>query len=83
MSGQLLKGLGFADTEIKHLVDCIRQDRYQELQSYFHGADVTPGTFVASRLRAVPLHAGSLAADRGTSELELDEIGVKVVAVRR
>lgn len=83
MSGQLLKGLGFADSEIKDLVDCIRQDRYQELQSYFHGVDVTPGTFVASRLRAVPLHAGSLAADRSTSELELDEIGVKVVAVRR
>lgn len=83
MSGQLLKGLGFADADTKRLVDCIRQDRYQELQSYFHGVDVTPGTFVASRLRAVQLSIDSAATNRRTSELQLDELGVQVIAVLR
>jgi len=79
MAGQLLKGLGFADIEVEQLVERVRQHRYQELREHCSESDM--GT--ASRLRAVVLPPGTLAVDRHTSELELDEIGVKVVAVRR
>ncbi len=83
MTGQLLKGLGFADTEVEQLVDRVRQHRYQELREHCSELDMASGAVAASRLRAVVLPTGTLAVDRHTSELELDEIGVKVIAVRR
>ncbi len=84
MAGRLLAGIGFAEGEIKRLIDCIRDHRYQELRRFYHGVDTDPdATGFIHRLRSVVLHPGSKAVDRTIDALGLDNLGVNVIAVRR
>ena len=83
MTAELLKGIGFAEAEIKHLIEYIRKDHYRKLRHYYHGTEADSVDDFTTHLRTVVLHRGTRAVDRSLEELELDALNVSVVAVRR
>lgn len=84
VAGQLLRGVGFAESDIEPLIERIREDRYRQLRRFYHGAESSPTAAThRNRLRTLVLPAHVCAVESQLSELGLEELGVKVVALRR
>jgi len=64
----------------------IRSDRYQLLRGYFRGMESSPldsDEQQREQLLAIRLHKGAFAVGKTLAKLNLDDLGVKVTALRR
>ncbi|NML62991.1 potassium transporter [Massilia sp. RP-1-19] len=77
--------MGVPLRRVVHRVQSVRDERYASMRGYFHGmsdaADDPEHLFV--RLHSVPLAEGAGSIGKRIGDLELDEIGAEVAALRR
>ena len=85
LASHALVVMGVPLRRVVHRVQAARDERYSALRGFFHGAsDIADGTehnYV--RLHSVTLRDDAGAVGRCIAELELDEVGAEVTAVRR
>ncbi|KQV33870.1 cation:proton antiporter [Massilia sp. Root335] len=85
LASHALVVMGVPLRRVVHRVQAARDERYASLRGFFHGAsDVADGTehnYV--RLHSVTLRDDAGAVGRCIADLELDEVGAEVTAVRR
>ncbi|WP_455207382.1 cation:proton antiporter domain-containing protein [Kaarinaea lacus] len=73
-------------SKIFKITQDIRSDRYQLLRGYFRGTESSPldsNEEQREQLLAIRLHKGAFAVGKTLAALKLDELGVKVTALRR
>jgi CPA2 family monovalent cation:H+ antiporter-2 len=77
--------LGVPLSRVVRRVQKARDSRYRFLRGYFHGADdhVDFDNDAHARLHSVAVEQGAAAVGRSLGELELNELGAEVTAVRR
>nr|WP_236599306.1 cation:proton antiporter [Ramlibacter monticola] len=74
---------GIPMRRVLRIVQHQRDERYQLLRGYFHGADDEEQDFEQERLATVTLPPEAEALGRALSQLPLGEQGVRVVSLRR
>ncbi len=86
MSSHVLMLLGVSFRKVLHLVEDVRNHRYQILRGFFHGRDAeirdNPDAY-AERLQTYIISENSHAVGRTLRDYHLEELGVRVNAVRR
>lgn len=84
LATRLLHRLDIDLDEIQRLVEQARTDHYRRLRSYFHGEELESTEAVDRfRLHTVVLNPEAATIGHRILELNLDDLGVKVVTVRR
>ncbi len=85
MGSHLLLLMGVPVSRIVRHVRNVRTDRYRMLRGFFHGEDIDEGKQNAyqERLHSITLPDRANAVGKLISELQLEEAGVSVSAVRR
>jgi len=85
LASHALVVMGVPLRRVVHRVQAARDERYASLRGFFHGAgdvsDDPEHSWV--RLHSVTLKDGAGAVGRCIAELQLDEVGAEVTAVRR
>lgn len=81
LGAQLLMLLGASAQDVSERTDNIRADRYKLLRGMFYGRNTRVGA--SDRLHVIHVPKGAHAAGRCLHDLNLDELGVHVTAVRR
>lgn len=86
LSSHILLILGIPVSKIFRNLREVRADRYKLLRGFFHGdealtLDEPPN--VRARLTPISISAGSYAKGKTLKQLELEELGVSISAVRR
>ena len=78
--------LGVPVRRVVHRVQAARDDRYESLRGYFHGASDTDGDDADSmQVRLHPVHVGERARANGMAivELNLAALNVELISMRR
>jgi CPA2 family monovalent cation:H+ antiporter-2 len=84
LASHALVVMGVPLRRIVHRVQAARDERYASLRGFFHGAsDIADNEHAYVRLHSVTLKMDAAAVGRCIGELELDEVGAEVTAVRR
>jgi len=85
LASHTLVWVGVPLSRVVRRMRAVRDEQYGLLKGLFHGASDEPETVEAAqpRLHAVTLTGGAFGLGRSLAELELDELGVQVKAVRR
>ena len=83
LAGHLLRRLDYADADVQPLLDSIRRDGYRELRSTITAGEDTRRASQHPVLQTLCLCENYHAVGRTLAELALDDIGVRVVAIRR
>lgn len=85
LASHALLRMGVPLRKVVHRVQDARSDRYASLRGYFHGRGDGAGEMgaVQTRLHAVELTERASAVNKKLEQLELDQHGVEVTAVRR
>jgi CPA2 family monovalent cation:H+ antiporter-2 len=85
LASHALVVMGVPLRRVVHRVQAARDERYASLRGFFHGTSDLSDDFEHSyvRLHSVTLKEDAGAVGRCIAELELDEVGAEVTAVRR
>ncbi|MCB1802177.1 MAG: cation:proton antiporter [Gammaproteobacteria bacterium] len=83
LADHLLRRLDYAEADIQPLLDSIRREGYRDLRSTFAAGEETRRASQHPGLQTVCVHEHSGAVGSRLAELQLDLLGVRVVAIRR
>jgi CPA2 family monovalent cation:H+ antiporter-2 len=83
LASHALALVGVPVRRVWRIVQELREERYDMLRGYFHGADDPEGDSEAERLATVTLPMGARTGDRTLGSLALHAMGVRVVSLRR
>lgn len=83
LAEHLLHRLDYADADIQPLLGSIRRDGYRELRTTFAAGEDTRRASQQPGLQTVCISAHNFAVGHRLGDLGLDEIGARVVAIRR
>jgi CPA2 family monovalent cation:H+ antiporter-2 len=83
LADHLLRRLDYADADIQPLLASIRRDGYRELRSTFAAGEDTRRTSQQPGLQTICLSAHDHAVGHRLGDLGLDEVGARVIAIRR
>lgn len=83
LAEHLLRRLDYAEADIQPLLESVRRDGYRELRTTFVAGDETQRAGERRGLRTLCVTGQTRAVGRRIGDLGLDEIGVRVVAIRR
>ena len=83
LADHLLRRLDYAEADIQPLLNSIRRDGYHELRRTFAAGEDTQRASAQPGLQTVCIGPHDHAVGRRLGELDLDAIGVKVLAIRR
>jgi CPA2 family monovalent cation:H+ antiporter-2 len=83
MGAQLLLLAGIPSSRVEAHATHIRGDQYRALRGIFRGTESPRGGAYAEELRALCLTENAFAVGRSLSELELADLHVRLLAVRR
>ena len=77
--------LGVPVRRVVHRVQRARDDRYESLRGYFHGASdaVEDADSLQVRLQSVPIGEAASARNRTIAELNLSDLDVELISLRR
>ena len=77
--------LGVPVRRVVHRVQRARDDRYESLRGFFHGAsDVTEDAdSVQARLQSIPIGEAAQAVNKSIAELNLNDLDVELISLRR
>jgi CPA2 family monovalent cation:H+ antiporter-2 len=86
-AGQILVMLDIAPSQVEARLNEIRAQDYAPLRAFFHSTDAekaaAQGRDFSQQLRSVLLSEGHYAAGRTAQELQLEELGIESLDVRR
>ena len=83
LASHALALVGVPVRRVWRIVQELREERYDLLRGYFHGADDPEGDSEAERLATVTLPMGARTGERTLGNLALHAMGVRVVSLRR
>jgi CPA2 family monovalent cation:H+ antiporter-2 len=83
LASHALALVGVPVRRVLRIVQELREERYDLLRGYFHGADDPEGDGEAERLSSLTLPLGSRVGGRTLGSLALHAMGVRVVSLRR
>jgi CPA2 family monovalent cation:H+ antiporter-2 len=83
LASHALALVGVPVRRVLRIVQELREERYDLLRGYFHGADDPEGDSEAERLSSLTLPLGSRVGGRALGSLALHAMGVRVVSLRR
>ena len=83
LASHALALVGVPVRRVLRIVQELREERYDLLRGYFHGADDPEGDGEAERLSTLTLPMGSRVGARALGSLALHAMGVRVVSLRR
>ncbi|MET3106327.1 CPA2 family monovalent cation:H+ antiporter-2 [Oxalobacteraceae bacterium GrIS 2.11] len=77
--------LGVPVRRVVHRVQRARDDRYESLRGYFHGASdaASDSDNLQVRLQSIPITDGANAQDKSIAELNLHDLNVELINLRR
>jgi CPA2 family monovalent cation:H+ antiporter-2 len=86
LATHMLEVLDFPSAEIIEIIDQTREDHYDKLRGYFHGAEAESVEELVDdhyRQHTVVLSPGCRAIGKTIAEMKLDALGVRVLTLRR
>ncbi len=83
LASHALALVGVPVRRVLRIVQELREERYDLLRGYFHGADDPEGDSDAERLATLSLPLGARVGGRTLGSLALHAMGVRVVSLRR
>jgi CPA2 family monovalent cation:H+ antiporter-2 len=86
LSSHLLLLLGIPVTRVLRQIKGVRDNRYQMMRQYFHGAEEGPVEEAAAfreRLQTITLTGDAYAVGKRLTDLHIDEKGVLITALKR